>query len=93
LRPFPDAARPRPACREQISWRAEIVSNALLILCFLTLGTAILMSGYRAVIGLLPSPVYVVPNRVAAHLIIALWALVALSFVAWYVTDLEFPEP
>ena len=63
---------------------AEAVADALLNLFLLTLGIAVLVSGYRLAIALLPRPVRVMPNRVAAHLIIASWAATALSFVAWY---------
>ena len=74
-----------------VSRRAEpAVTDALLTLFFFTLGIAVLMSGYRAVSALLPNPVYAIPNRVAAYLIILLWALATLSFVAWYLTDLKF---
>jgi hypothetical protein len=70
------------------------VADALLSLFFFTLGIAVLVSGYRAVIALLPNPVYAIPNRVAAHLIILFWALATLSFVAWYLADLKtWPAP
>jgi hypothetical protein len=69
------------------------VTDALLILFFFMLGIAVLMSGYRAASALLPNPVYAIPSRVAAYLIILLWALAALSFVAWYLTDLKFSPP
>ena len=69
------------------------MTDTTLTLFFLTLGIAILVSGYRAVIALLPNPVYAIPNRLAAHLIILLWALATLSFVAWYVTELQFAMP
>jgi hypothetical protein len=75
--------------RRSVSWRAEAVTDTLLSLFFLTMGAAALISGYRAVMGLLPHPVCAIPNRVAAHLIILLWALSALSLVAWYLTALK----
>jgi hypothetical protein len=69
------------------------VADALLTFFFFTLGIAVLVSGYRAVIAVLPNPVYAIPNRVAAHLIILFWALAALSFVAWYLADLKLAPP
>ena len=70
------------------------MADALLTVFFFTLGVAVLVSGYRAAIALLPNPVYAIPNRAAAHLIILLWALVAVSFVAWYLSDPKTsPEP
>lgn len=65
------------------------MTDTLLTLFLLTVGAAVLVSGYRAVMGLLPHPVYAVPNRITAHLIILLWALAALSLVAWYLTALK----
>jgi hypothetical protein len=71
----------------------KAMTDALLTFCFFTLGIAVLASGYRAMTALLPNPVYVFPNRVAAPLLTVLWALVALGFVAWYVIDSELPAP
>jgi hypothetical protein len=65
------------------------VSDTLLSLFFFMLGVAVLVSGYRAVIALLPHPAHAMPHRVAAHLIILFWALATLGFVAWYLIDLR----
>jgi hypothetical protein len=70
------------------------VADGLLTFFFFMLGIAIVASGYRVVIAVLPNPVYAIPHRAAAHLIILFWALAALGFVAWYLSDLELaPRP
>jgi hypothetical protein len=65
------------------------VTNALLSLFFFTFGIAVLASCYRAMIAVLPNPVYVIPGRAAVRLIILFWGLAAFSFAAWYVAYLR----
>lgn len=70
------------------------MTDALLTFFFFTVGIAILATGYRAMITFLPDPVYVIPSRVAAPLLILLWGLAALSFAAWYIAGLRLtPTP